>query len=268
MPKLTQQRLKKFLYSLAATAFFLCPAMAAQAGEPVLYHDGDTELEGYWAKAECGAANAPTVLVIHQWKGLTDNEKMRADMLAKQCYNAFAVDMYGKGIRPTNNEDAGKLATIYKSDSALARRRITAALDFARKQPGVDTAKVAAIGYCFGGTMALELARSGADIKGVVSFHGGLGTPAPLTEPGVIKASVQVHHGAADPMVLPAEVKAFENEMNTANADWALTSYAHAVHSFTQKESGDDPSKGVAYNEKADIRSWAAASAFLKEMFK
>lgn len=259
--------MKKLIPILAAATFFLTPA-GARAGESVLYHDGGTELEGYWAKAECGAGNAPTVLVIHQWKGLTDNEKTRANMLAKQCYNAFAVDMYGKGIRPANNEDAGKEATIYKNDPTLARRRISAALDFARKQPGVDTAKIAAIGYCFGGTMALELARSGADVKGVISFHGGLGTPAPLTEPGVIKASVQVHHGAADPMVPPAEVKAFEDEMNTANADWSLTSYAHAVHSFTQKESGDDPSKGVAYNEKADTRSWSAASAFLKEVFK
>ena len=259
--------MKKFIPLLAAAAFFLNP-LPAKAGEAVLYHDGNTELEGYWAKAQCGAGNAPTVLVIHQWKGITDNEKMRADMLAKQCYNAFAIDMYGKGIRPTNNEDAGKQATIYKSDSALARQRINAALDFAKKQPGVDTSKIAAIGYCFGGTMALVLARSGADVKGVVSFHGGLGTPAPLTEPGIIKASVQVHHGAADPMVPPTEVKAFEDEMNKANADWALTSYAHAVHSFTQKEAGDDPSKGMAYNEKADIRSWTAANAFLKEMFK
>jgi len=258
--------MKKLIYFIAATAFLVFPP-EAKAGETINYKDGDVELEGYWAKSECGDAAAPTVLVIHQWKGLTDNEKMRADLLAKECYNAFAVDMYGKGIRPDNNDDAGKQATIYKSDSPLARKRITAALDYAKQQAGVDTSKIAAIGYCFGGTMALELARSGADVKGVVSFHGDLSTPAQATEAGVIKASVQVHHGAADPMVPPAEVKAFEDEMNTANADWVLTSYAHAVHSFTQKEAGDDVTKGAAYNEKADIRSWASAKAFLAEIF-
>jgi dienelactone hydrolase len=260
--------MKKLIYFIAAAAFLVNPAKA-KAGETVIYHDGDVELEGYWVPSQCGATEkAPAVLVIHQWRGLTGNEKYRADLLAKQCYNAFAVDMYGKGIRPDNNEDAGKQAAIYKNDSALARKRITAALDFVKKQPGVDADKIAAIGYCFGGTMALELARSGAEVKGVVSFHGGLSTPSPLTEPGIIKASVQIHHGADDTFVPPAEVKKFEEEMNTANADWSLTSYAHAVHSFTQKEAGNDPSKGMAYNEKADARSWAAASDFLSEVLK
>jgi dienelactone hydrolase len=259
--------MKELLYFVAAAALFATPAYAQSLGKDVSYHDGDTELQGYWVPSQCeNKGNAPLVLVVHQWRGITDNEKMRADLLSKQCYNAFAVDMYGKGIRPTNNDDAGKEAGIYKGDPALARRRITAGLDFAKSQPGVDTSKIAAIGYCFGGTMALELARSGADIDGVVSFHGGLATKAPVTQPGVIKASIQVHHGADDKFVPPEEVKSFEDEMNTANADWSLTKYAHAVHSFTQKEVGNDPSTGMAYNEKADIRSWAAATAFLKEV--
>jgi dienelactone hydrolase len=261
--------MKKLLYFIAAAALLTTP-LEARAGEDIDYMDGDVKLEGYWAPSECKIADSgpqPLVLVVHQWKGITQNEKMRADLLAKQCYNAFAVDMYGKGIRPTNNDDAGKEAGIYKGDPALARKRITAALDFAKKQPGVDTSKIAAIGYCFGGTMALELARTGADIDGVVSFHGGLATKAPVTQPGVIKASIQVHHGADDKFVSPEEVKTFEDEMNTANADWSLTAYAHAVHSFTQKEVGNDPSTGMAYNEKADTRSWAAATAFLKEIF-
>ena len=245
------------------------PALA-HAGEPIIYKDGETELEGYWAAQTCGEMKhkpAPTVLIIHQWKGLTDYEKDRADQLAALCYNAFAVDMYGKGIRPQTNEDAGKEATIYKSNSPLARQRITAALDFIRKRIDVDPTKIAAMGYCFGGTMALELARSGADVDGVISFHGGLGTPAPASKPGEIKASVQVHHGEADTMVPPDEVAAFGKEMNAAQADWLFTSYSGAVHAFTQKNAGNDPSSGVAYNEKADHRSWESSIDFLKEIF-
>lgn len=258
--------MKPIFYILAA-AFLLTP-FTAQAGESVAYKDGDVELEGYWAASTCKeGAPAPVVLIVHQWHGLGTYEKGRADMLAADCYNAFAVDMYGKGIRPANNDEAGKEATKYKSDSALARKRITAALDFAKARPGIDASKIAVMGYCFGGTMALELARSGADIDGAISFHGALATPAPLKEPGVIKASVQVHHGADDPMVPPEEVRGFIDEMNTANADWMVTKYAHAVHSFTEKEAGNDPSKGVAYNEKADHRSWSATLDFLKEVF-
>lgn len=259
--------MKTLILTLAAATAFLTPSLA-MAGETVVYKDGDTAMEGYWASSTCKTnAPAPIVLVIHQWKGLGDNEKMRADKLAGLCYNAFAVDMYGKGIRPATTEDAGKEATIYKSDSALARRRIGAALDFAKTQANVDASKIAAIGYCFGGTMALELARSGADIDGAISFHGGLSTPAPATEAGAIKASIQVHHGADDTFVPPEEVNAFVKEMNTANADWEMTHYAHAVHAFTQKEAGNDPSQGVAYNEKADLRSWQAAINFLTEVF-
>lgn len=249
---------------------FAVPFQSAHAGDAMIYKDGDVELEGYFQASSCSAARhfpAPTILVIHQWMGITDNEKMRVDMLSKNCFNAFAVDMYGKGIRPANTDEAGKLATMYKSDAALGRKRITAALDFVKTLPNVKADKIAVMGYCFGGTMALELVRSGADIKGAISFHGALATPMPVTAPGVIKASIQVHHGAADPLVPPAEVEAFTKEMNTANADWSLTQYAHAVHAFTQKEAGNDPSGGVAYNEKADRRSWDATLGFLREIF-
>jgi dienelactone hydrolase len=260
--------MRKILIACVGMLLLASPA-AARAGENISYFDGDMELEGYWAPSTCKTnVPAPVVLVIHQWKGLGAYEKSRADILAGECYNAFAVDIYGKGIRPQDPGDAGALAGKYKKDPALARGRLNAALDYARKAQGVDAGRIAAIGYCFGGTMALELARSGADVDGVVSFHGGLSSPAPLTAPGVIKASVQVHHGAEDPHVPPAEVEAFEKEMNIAKADWFLTKYAGAVHSFTEKEAGDDPSKGAAYNEKADKRSWAAALNFLNEIFK
>ena len=150
----------------------------------------------------------------------------------------------------------------------LARKRLNAALTYVRTLTGVDDSRIAIIGYCFGGTMALELARSGADILSAVSFHGGLATKSAPSTPGSIKASILVHHGAADPFVPQEEVHLFMEEMNTANADWALTQYADAVHSFTEREAGNDPSKGAAYNQKADIRSWASTLDFLAETLK
>lgn len=256
--------MKRLLMTGMAMAI-LFAAPAAIAGEPVIYQDGETLLEGYWAPAQCGGAKAPVVLIAHQWKGPGAYEKRRADMLSEQCYNAFVIDMYGQGIRPRSVADAGAEAGKYKNDPVLARRRLNVALTFAREQDGVDPERVAIIGYCFGGTMALELARSGADIEAAVSFHGGLASPDPATARGDIKASVQVHHGDADPHVPPAEVDAFLTEMDTAQVDWMFASYAGAVHAFTEKEAGNDPSKGAAYNEKADLRSWEATLAFLSE---
>ena len=264
--------MRLFLPFIAALLFIGAPAYAfvaqnidASAGETVTYQDGETLLEGYWVPARCGGANAPVVMIIHQWKGPGAYEKRRADMLAEKCYHAFVVDMYGKDVRPKDTKEAGAEAGKYKNDPALARRRITAALDYARGREGVDKDRIAVIGYCFGGTMALELARSGADIAAAISFHGGLSSKAPVTEKGAVKAAIQVHHGAADPHVPPAEVDGFTKEMDTAGADWMLASYAHAVHAFTEKEAGNDPSKGAAYDEKADKRSWEGALAFLSE---
>lgn len=251
---------------IVLTALLMMIATPAIAGETITYMDGDVVLEGYLARADTNATGkpAPVILIVHQWKGLGDYEKMRADLLAKQGYNALAIDIYGKGVRPATNEEAGAEAGKYKSNPALARKRLTAALDYAKSLEAVDTKNIAVIGYCFGGTMALELARSGADIKTAISFHGNLASAAPVTKPGIIKATIQVHHGAADPYVPETEVAAFIQEMNAAGADWMLNQYSGAVHGFTHKEYGNDPSKGVAYNEKADQRSWAAALDLLK----
>lgn len=253
----------KFILTLAALTVFANPAIA---GETLTYADDDTTLEGYLARADDD--NAPLVLIVHQWKGLGAYEKQRADMLAAAGYNAFAIDMYGKGIRPASTEEAAAESATYKNDPALARKRLNAALDYARTLTGVDDSRIAIIGYCFGGTMALELARSGADINAAISFHGGLATKAAPSAPGSIKAAIEIHHGADDPYVPAAEVTAFITEMNTAKADWVMAQYAGAVHSFTEKAAGDDPSKGAAYNEKADTRSWSAALDFLGETLK
>jgi dienelactone hydrolase len=257
-------------------SLFLMTSLPARAndtafkGRDVSYHDGGAALQGYWADAQNLPGRdhkpAPLVMIVHQWRGLGSYEKGRADQLAALGYNAFAVDMYGKGVRPADDKAAGAEAGKYKNDPALARRRITAALDFARAQPGIDPGRIVVIGYCFGGAMALELARSGADIRGVVTFHGDLTTNAPVTKPGIIKARIEVHHGADDPHVTQKAVANFIGEMKTADADWTLTQYAHAVHAFTQKDAGDDPSKGVAYNAEADRESWAALLMFLKDV--
>ena len=235
--------------------------------QSVDYKEGDTNLEGWMAYDDAVSGKRPGVLIVHQWKGLTDYEKKRAEMLAKLGYNVFAVDIYGKGVRPKNTQEAGAQAGKYKGDRALLRRRVQAGLEVLRKHEHTDASHIAAIGYCFGGTTVLELARSGAEIAGVVSFHGGLGTPDPADARN-IKAKILALHGADDPNVPPAEVTAFEKEMRDAKADWQLVAYGGAVHSFTDWNAGNDNSKGAAYNEKADKRSWETMKQFFAEIFK
>jgi len=245
--------------------------MTAARGEIVTktieYKQGDTTLEGFVAYDNSIKTARPGVLIVHQWKGLGDYEKMRARMLAEMGYVAFACDIYGKGIRPASMQEAGAQAGKYKNDRALLRKRVQAGLETLLKQEGVDRKRVAAIGYCFGGTTALELGRSGADIQGVVSFHGGLSTPTPEDAKN-IKAKILACHGADDPNVPPPEVAAFEKEMRDAKVDWQLIAYGNAVHAFTDKSAGNDNSKGAAYNEEADRRSWHAMKDFFAEIFK
>jgi dienelactone hydrolase len=231
----------------------------------VSYQDGTTELEGYLAKPK-DAAKHPAVLVFHDWMGVSADTKKRADQLAALGYVAFAADVYGKGVRPTTAEEAGKLAGRYKSDRALMRSRGEAALKKLVADPSVDATKVAAIGYCFGGTEALELGRDGAPLVGIVSFHGGLSSPTPADGKN-IKARVLVLHGADDPFVKPDEVAAFQDEMRQAHVDWQFVAYGGAVHAFTVQGAGSDPSKGAAYDAKADARSWEAMRRFFADLF-
>ncbi len=249
------------LLALASTA------PAAVVHEVVTYeHDGVT-FEGYAAWDDALTGPRPGVLIVHQWLGLTDNERMRADMLAAMGYVAFAVDVYGRGVRPADAAEASAEAGKYYGDRALFRSRIAAGLARLKGRPDVDGSRVAAIGYCFGGGGALELARSGADIVGVVSFHGSLDTPLPARE-GDIRAKLLVCHGAADPYVKPEAVRGFIDEMEAAEVDYQLIMYSGAVHSFTQKAAGDDPSKGAAYDAAADRRSWQAMQTFFAEVFE
>lgn len=254
------------LRSLLLLSFLLPSALsAAVVGKAIEYPVGDVICEGWHAYDDAVKGKRPSILIVHQWTGLSDYEKMRAEQLAALGYNVFALDIYGKGIRPQPPE-SGKEAGKYKENRALFRKRLEAGLQVLRGLPQTDYDKIAAIGYCFGGTGVLELARSGADIEGVVSFHGGLGTPTP-EDAKKIDCDVLVLHGADDPYVPPAEVEAFHREMKAADVDYKFVAYPGAVHSFTQKAAGDDPSKGAAYNAEADAKSWQEMLAFLADIF-
>ncbi len=245
---------------------FQTVSFAAVVTQAVEYKDGETLLEGYLAYDDAIEGKRPGIIVVHEWKGLNDYAKGRADELAELGYVAFAVDMYGKGIYAKDHEEAGKLSGVYRSDRNLMRQRAKAAFDILKNNPHVDPQNTAAIGYCFGGTTVLEMARAGFDLKGVVSFHGSLDAPLPAA-PGVIKAKVLVMHGADDNFVGNEKVLVFQEEMRKAGADWQLVMFGDAVHSFTVPEAGSDKSKGAAYNALADKRSWGMMKQFFSELF-
>lgn len=248
------------LLSLAASL-----AGAALVEKPVEYQAGAVACEGWQAWDDATLGKRPAILIVHQWTGVSENEKMRARMLAGLGYNVLVADVYGKGIRPVPPA-AGQEAGKYKGNRPLLRERVNAALAVLLKDARTDSAKVACIGYCFGGTAALELARSGAPVKGVVSFHGGLDSPTPADARN-IRCKVLALHGADDPFVPAAELAAFEKEMNGHGVDYKLVQYPGAVHSFTQKAAGNDNSKGAAYNEAADKASWEEMKAFFARIF-
>lgn len=244
----------------------LLPVAAAIKSGPVEYQHGSLTLEGWQAHDDANAGRRPAVLVVHQWLGITDYEKKRAEMLAQLGYNVFCVDIYGKGVRPPSPKEASAEAGKYKANRTLLRERVNAGLAVLKKHPLTDPQRIAAIGYCFGGTTVLELARSGADIAGAVSFHGALDSPAPADGRN-IKCRILALHGADDPFVPAKDVDAFCAEMRAAKVDWQLVSYGGAVHSFTHWHAGTDNSKGAAYNAKADQRSWEAMKDFFAELF-
>jgi dienelactone hydrolase len=242
-------------------------AQARVVTKNVEYRQGSTVLEGYLAYDDAVQGKRPGVLVIHEWTGINSYIKKRTEQLASLGYVAFAADIYGKGVRPTTPELAGKEAAKYRGkDRTLIRARSAAGLDVLMGNPLVDTGRLAVIGYCFGGTAALELARSGAKVQGTVSFHGGLDTPVPADALN-IRGKVLVLHGADDPHVPPEQVASFQQEMRLAKVDWEMNYYGSAVHAFTNPDSGNDPSKGAAYNAAADRRSWLAMKEFFAEIF-
>lgn len=254
------------LYTLISALTFT--ASAAVVTLPIEYEHGDVVLEGFLAYDDTDDGPRPGVLIVHEWWGLNDHAKESAKKLAVAGYTAFALDMYGKGVSTEDPQEAMAWAGKFRNsdDRTLMRERAARGLEVLRGLPQCDPKHVVALGYCFGGTTVLELARSGADIDGVVSFHGGLATPD-KNDAKNIKARVLVLHGADDPHVPADEVQGFVDEMAAAGVDWQLVMYGGAVHSFTNPAAGDDASTGVAYNEKAARRSWDAMQMFLHECF-
>lgn len=251
-----------FLSSLIAAT----PAAAKVVTEVVPYTQNGTALKGFLAYDDAIAGKRPGVLVVHEYWGLNEFAKQRAEKLAEMGYVALAADMYGEGKVTQNPEEAMQLAGHIRS-TPLMRARVQAALQALTAQKLVDPQRLAAIGFCFGGTTVLELAYSGAPVRGVVSFHGGLTIPKPEDKQN-IKASFLILHGADDPHIKPEDIAAFQEAMRQVGADWQMNIYGGAVHSFANPAAGSDKSKGVAYNPKAAARSWQAMQLFLQEIFK
>jgi len=239
-------------------------AFAAIVSKPHTYHLAGIKYEGFVAYDDAVKTPRPGILVAHNWMGVTEQTQEVVLRLAQLGYVAFAVDIYGANRRPANVDEAAKLSSMYKKDRTMLRSRMQQGLKVLRDLPQTDKKKLAVIGYCFGGTAAIELARAGAEAKAFVSFHGGLDSPKPQ-DALRIKGRILALHGADDPFVPAADLAAFEEEMRSAKVDWQLIKYGGAVHSFTEKAAGQDPKKGAAYNESADRRSWEAMLGLLRE---
>ena len=238
------------------------PAAGTTTAE-VAYEVDGTACSGYLARPDDDGSH-PGVLVVHNWLGVTDAVRFRVDMLARLGYVAFAVDIFGADVRPTEAEAAGVAGKFY-GDQQLFRTRLTAGLEQLLAQPGVDGTRTAAMGYCFGGAGALQLARTGADLRAVVSFHGAL-QPGPAGEAADIRAKVLVLTGAIDPVVPPEAVDAFEADLKEApGLDWQVVTYSGSMHAFTEPGT-DAPDHGAQFNPVAEARSWQAMKNFFAEV--
>lgn len=230
----------------------------------VEYKDGNQILSGLSIVPVKQLKNKPGVLILPAWMGIQDHEKEVAYKLAALGYHSFIADIYGIDQRPSNTKEAGAKAGYFKKNIKEYQTRIQLALEQLVNQ-GANPDEIVVIGYCFGGTGAVEAARTNMKVKGIVSFHGGLGRDESRIIETIVP-KVLILHGADDKFVPKEEIEKFQNEMRTSGADWQMVYYANAVHSFTNKSAGSDNSKGAAYNEKAEKRSWEALLVFLKEV--
>ncbi len=239
-------------------------------GEPVDYKAGGVTMKGYLAYDENIKGKRPGVLVVHEWWGQNEYARKRARMLAELGYTALAVDMYGEGKTATHPDDAGKFSSETMKNFPVAKERFEAAMNFLKKQPTVDPARIAAIGYCFGGGVVLNMVRQGADLKAVASFHGSLAAVKPA-QAGKVKAKIRVYNGEDDKFTPQEKIDAFMQEMRDARVDFQFINYPGAVHSFTNPEAdelGKKFSLPMAYNADADKRSWEDMTNFFAEVFK
>jgi dienelactone hydrolase len=256
---------------ILAVLLFSNSVFAKIKTEVVEYKDGEVVLEGALVYDEAllkKKKKLPAVVVVHNWMGVNEYVQMRAEQLAKLGYVALTADIYGKGVRPKDAKEAGALSGKLKSgERKELRTRATAAFNLLASDKRVDANNISAMGYCFGGTVALEMARVGLPLAGAISFHGGL-TSVKADDAKNIKSPLLVLHGAIDPYVPVTEVNQFQKELNEAKVNYEFVSYSGAVHAFTEKAAGDDISKGAAYNEQADKKSFEAMKSFLAEVSK
>lgn len=233
--------------------------------KPVKYKDEKQTLNGLSSRPKKQSKQKAGILILPAWMGIDKHAKETALKLSDMGYYSFIADIYGEGNYPKNRTEASTNATFYKTNTDAYNHRIKLALEQLIKS-GADPSKIVVMGYCFGGTGALNAARENMNIKGVVSFHGGLGrdTTRKIQQ---INPKVLVCHGANDFYIPDSDIAAFQNEMKQAKADWQMIYYADAVHAFTDPSAGNDPTGGAAYNEKADKRSWKHMIQFLNEVF-
>lgn len=253
----------KILAAAAAWAVATTAAAKVQTKE-IEYKQGDTALQGFLAWDDAAKGKRPGVLVIHEWWGHNQHARAQAQRLAKAGYVGFALDMYGKGKVTTHPEDAKAFSAEASKDQAVLKARFDAALDLLRKQPQVDAAKMAAIGYCFGGGVALSMAREGEDLKAVATFHGALAHKGDPAEKGKVKPRILVMTGGADPFVPKEQVEALQKEMKAAGVRAEVITYPGAKHSFTNPDADKAGMDALAYDKDADEKSWAAMLRFFK----
>lgn len=254
-------------WSILALGLLLATAASGEvATREVEYTQGETKLTGFFAWDDAASGKRPGVIVVHEWWGHNEHARDQAKRLAEAGYVAFALDMFGDGKVTTHPEEAEKFVKEATGDSGVVGARFDAALQQLQAHPRVDSEKVAAIGYCFGGAVVLDMVRGGADLDAAVTFHGALGTESPA-EPGKVKARVLVLTGAADPLVPPEQVDAFEKEMQAAGADFRVVRYPGAKHGFTNPEADDRGMEALAYDAEADEKSWQAMLGLFTEVF-
>ena len=256
------RRFGLFLAVLLASAL----ANAKIVTKTIDYEQGGAKLQGYLAYDDAKRGTRPGILVVHEWWGLNDYIKHRAEQLAQMGYVAFAPDMYGNARVTRDPKEAQAWMTAAVQAPGLLAARSKAGLDILRQQPQTDKKHLAAIGFCFGGGTVLQLAYSGEPLDGVVSFHGSLAPPDD-TQAKQIKTSIVILHGAEDGFVKPETIDAVRKALDAAKVDWYMVSYANAVHAFTNPDADSYNIPGIAYNEKAAERSWQEMQRFFNEKF-
>lgn len=263
--------MRNLMAGAAVVLFLVNAAYAAVKEEAVTYKDGDTIMQGYIVYDDASKAKRPGIILVHEWWGITKHVHTEAHSFASQGYTAFIADMYGDGKTADNPKDAGALSGAVRKNPAAMQSRFSAAKAALSKHATVDASAIGASGYCFGGSVVLDMARAGLDLKGVAAFHASLGASAAPAAAGIVKSKILVQNGGADPFIKPESIDAFKKEMAEAHVDYKYITYPGAVHAFTNPEAtekGKQFNLPLAYDPEADKLSKAEASKFFGTVFK